>query len=436
MGWEEAAAHLDALGVDVMKSMGPALHRIEALCELLNHPERSAPALHITGTNGKTSTAGTATGLLSAMGLSVGTYTSPHLETVRERLALNGEPVSEAAFGEVFDYLYPYLELLERDLGERLTFFEVLTGMFFLWAAETPVDAMVVEVGLGGRWDATNVVPASVSVITGIGLDHTAQLGSDKAGIASEKSGIIKPGAVAVTGERSPQMLAVIEDRAAREGATVLLLERDFSVTENRVSVGGRVVSVTTTSAAYDELYLPLHGRHQGVNAAIALQAVTSFLPGRELGYEVASEGFAKAVVPGRLETIPMGVEAAATVLLDVAHNPDGISALVSSLAGTFTFDRVVFVLGVSEDKDYIGMITELGRLRCSIVATRAESRSSIPPSSIAEAAQGLGLPCAIVEGVGAATAAARADAEVDDLVCITGSHYVVGEARRFLLEH
>src|ERR687896_23160 len=205
--YAEAEAYLDALGVDAMKRLAPSLHRIEALCAALDHPERRLQAIHVTGTNGKTSTARIATSLLGATGLTVGTYTSPHLETVRERIALSGELISKDDFGDVFDHMRPFLMHVEESLGERLSYFEVLTALFFLWAAETPVDAAVVEVGLGGRWDATNVMDAQVAVVTNVALDHMSLLGQDRATIAREKVGIIKDDAIVVTGERAPDIL-------------------------------------------------------------------------------------------------------------------------------------------------------------------------------------------------------------------------------------
>src|SRR5688572_8360673 len=190
MPFSEAKAHLDALGIDAMKSMAPSLHRIEALMDALDHPELKVPAIHITGTNGKTSVAKIASSLLTASGLKVGTYTSPHLTSMTERIALNGEPISEEDFGETFDHLTPYREVVEARLGENLTYFELMTALFYLWAADTPVDVAVIEVGLGGRWDATNVVEAPVAVITNIGRDHTALLG-DRPSIAADESGIV-----------------------------------------------------------------------------------------------------------------------------------------------------------------------------------------------------------------------------------------------------
>src|SRR5665809_85986 len=336
--FDEAQDYLDALGIDVMKKMRPNTERIEALCEALDHPERSAPAVHITGTNGKTSTAAIATSLLAATGLSVGTYTSPHLQSVRERIALNGRPVSENEFGDVFEHIRPFIELVEKQLDDRLTYFEVLTAMFFLWAAETLVDAMVFEVGLGGRWDATNVVDAPVAVITNVGLDHTGLLGTDRETIAREKAGIIKPEAQVVTAERTPSVLQAISDEADKQRATLVGFEKDFSVTDNRIAVGGRYLSINTSTQSYEGLFLPLHGNHQGVNAVVALEAGLRFLS-KPLDHEVVAQGFADAKAPGRLETVRLNGDEAVPVIVDVAHNPDGMSALVTSLLEAFAFE-------------------------------------------------------------------------------------------------
>ena len=428
MSYSDAIDHLNALGVDAMKSMAPSMHRIEAMCDALDHPERVIPAIHVTGTNGKTSTARIATSLLGATGLSVGTYTSPHLQDVRERIALNGEPVSEEVFGEVFDHIHPYLQQVESDLGEILTYFELLTSMFFLWAVETPVDALVVEVGLGGRWDATNVLPAPVSVITNISLDHTALLGTDRASIAREKAGIIKRDAQVVTAELSPDILRLIKEEARTTGAALLIaFERDFHVVENNLALGGRYLTLESTHKRYEELFLPLHGSHQAVNAVTALQAVTSFLPASDLEQDLVAEGMSLVEVPGRVETIQ-------GVVLDVAHNPEGMSAFVTTLLEAFAFDEVVVVLGVLADKDHKGMLTELSRLNCRIIATRPENVRSIAPSELEAAAAELDLACEVVGSVTDALAAARRSEGDGTLVCVTGSHYVVGEARTFLL--
>ena len=337
MSWEEASQYLDALGVDAMKSMRPNTARIEALCEALNHPERTAPAIHITGTNGKTSSARIATSILVAAGLSVGTYTSPHLQTMRERIALNGDALSEEVFGDVFGHLKPYLEMVERSLGERLTYFEVLTAMFFLWAAEAPVDAMVVEVGLGGRWDATNVVDAPVTVITNVGLDHTRLLGTEREQIAREKAGIIKQGGTVVTAEPTPRILELISDRAREVNAVVAGNGRDFFVRANQIAVGGRYLSIESSEGLYEGLFLPLHGSHQGINAAVAVEATVRFT-NKPFDREVVAEGLGNARVPGRLETARLEGLAAVPVVIDVAHNPDGASSLINGLVESLTF--------------------------------------------------------------------------------------------------
>jgi dihydrofolate synthase/folylpolyglutamate synthase len=425
--YRDATAHLSALGIDAMKSLAPSLHRIEAMCEALDHPERQVPAIHVTGTNGKTSTARIASSLLAATGLSVGTYTSPHLQSVRERIALNGEPLSEEAFGDVFSHLAPYLDAVEARLGEKLSFFEVMTAMFFLWAVEAPVDAVVVEVGLGGRWDATNVVPASVAVLTNIGFDHTALLGEDRKTIAREKAGIIKHDAFVVTAERDPAILEVIETEAAGMLASVATLGRDFQVRESSVALGGRYLSVETSARLYEDLFLPLHGMHQGLNAATAIEAVTRFLPGQVLGEEVVAQGLAETVAPGRMETVE-------GILLDVAHNPDGIAALVNSIASSFDFVGGVFVVGILADKDYAGMLRELSRLSPRMVFTAAPTVRSVEPSDLLSTARSLGLDEVVTASdVSEAIAVAR-DMAGEGLVCVTGSHYVVGEAREHLL--
>ena len=424
--FEKASAYLESLGVDAMRSLSPSLHRIEALCEALDHPEQSVPAIHITGTNGKTTTARVASSLLAAAGLSVGTFTSPHLQSIRERLALNGEPLSEATFGEVFDHVFPYVELVEGKLSEKLSYFEVLTGMYLLWAAEAPVDASVVEVGLGGRWDATNVVPAQVAVITNIGLDHTDLLGRDRETIAKEKAGIIKPDSVVVVGERAPNILELI--RAEAVNALLSEIENDFWLGANRPAVGGRSISVHTSAGDYEDVYLPLHGTHQATNALLALEATTRFLA-RPLSHDLVAEGLGRVEVPGRLETVRLEDH---TVALDVAHNPEGTSAMVTSLLESFAFDELQVVFGALRDKDYRGMLSEIGRLPCSIIAAQPKSPRAVPATELCDVAEELGLACEVADSV--PLAVTRGLEGAAPFICVTGSHYVVGEARAHLL--
>ena len=431
MSYEEAVSYLDALGVDAMKDVTPTLDRVQALCDTLNNPEKSVPTIHISGTNGKSSVARMATSLLGAVGLSVGTYTSPHLQVVRERIARNGEPISEEEFGSVFAHIRPYIDVVEQQIGEKLTYFETLTAMFYLWASEAPVDAAVVEVGLGGLWDATNVVDAPVAAITNIGLDHMEFLGSDRREIAREKSGIIKDGAVVVVGERDPEILAVIRDASDAHEATMLVADRDFGVIENTIALGGRYLTIRTSTRDYDELFLPLHGAHQGTNAAIALQSVVSFLPAHELADDVVIQGFSETHIAGRMETVP--VEGHGPVILDVAHNPDGASALITALAETFAFEKIVFVFGVLKEKDHIGILRELARVQCILVITEPPSGRALDANTLAQDATDLGLENQIAGSAADAVRVALELAGPDDLVCITGSHYVVGEARAHL---
>ncbi|MBA2725928.1 MAG: dihydrofolate synthase, partial [Actinobacteria bacterium] len=386
-----------------------------------------------TGTNGKTSSARIVTSLLVATGLSVGTYTSPHLEKVTERISLSGAPIEEDVFAEMFEHLVPYVDLVEARLDEKLTYFEWLTGLFYFWAAEAPVDALVVEVGLGGRWDATNVVPAPVSIITNIGLDHTDLLGAERTLIAAEKAGIIKEGATIVTGERAPDALAVIADEAARCNASLMRLDADVQIIENQVAFGGRFLSLKSTPGSFDGLFLPLHGAHQGVNAALALEAVGAFLPAQDLSSELVAEGFAAVSAPGRMETIKQATASSSPVILDVAHNPAGISALVGALIEAFAFERVVFVVGILADKDHTGILTELSRLPAAVVFTEPRSGRARSADELAALADGLGLVTQVIQNVPEAVDAAMQLAEPGDLICITGSHYVVGEARSYL---
>lgn len=432
MSFREAQAYLDALGVDAMKKLAPSLDRMEALCAALDHPERGIQAIHVTGTNGKTSVARMASALLAATGLSVGTYTSPHLESVRERMARNGEAISEDDFGELFDHVMPYLGMVERQIREQLSYFEILTAMFFLWAAEAPVDVMVVEVGLGGRWDATNVMDAPVAVVTNVELDHMALMGNDRVTIAKEKAGIVKRDAALVTAERRAEVLQVLRDEAAGAGGTVVVLDRDFFVERNDIAVGGRYLTLRSSRRTYDDVYLPLHGRHQGPNAAVALEAVTH-LVGKTLDDDVVVQGFADVAVPGRLETMVQATEIDAPVVLDVAHNPAGASALVSSLVEAFTFERVVFVVGILADKDHVGMLQELARLPAMLVLTEPRSVRAFTAADLEETTVELGLEAVVEADVAAAVDRARAIAQPGDLVCVTGSHYVVGEARPHL---
>ncbi|HEX2240911.1 MAG TPA: cyanophycin synthetase, partial [Actinomycetota bacterium] len=343
--------------------------------------------------------------------------------------SLGGNALPDDGFGDAFDHLLPYLDHLQDELGEELSYFEVLTAMFFLWAADQPVDAAVIEVGLGGRWDATNVVPTSVGVITNIDIDHSDLLGMEPAGIAVEKAGIIKPGATVVVGERRPDPLGVISSRAQEMGADLRLYGSQIVVEESRVALGGRYLNLLIGEATYESLFLPLHGSHQAINAALALAAVNAFLA-RPLSTSVVQEAFAAVKVPGRMETARVGGK---PFVLDVAHNPAGMSAFVTGLIETFGFERACVVFGALSDKDHLGMLSELRRLQPELLLVQPQSERAVPSGELALMAKELGFDSAVATDLDEAlTAAERSDA---DLVAITGSHYLVGEARSRLAE-
>jgi dihydrofolate synthase/folylpolyglutamate synthase len=353
--------------------MVPDLSRIEALLDLLGSPQLAYPSIHLTGTNGKTSTTRMIDSLLRAHGLRVGRYTSPHLETIRERITIEGEPIDEERFVAVYNEVAPLVELVDAKSEDRVTYFEITTAMAFAAFADAPVDVAAVEVGLGGAWDATNVLHAGVCVITPIGLDHTELLGDTLSEIAFEKAGIIHPGSTLVCAAQDDEAMRVIVERCAEVGATLVREGSNFGVLERTLAVGGQVLRLQGLSGPYDEIFLPLHGAHQAQNAAAALAAVEVFLSGPEkqaLDIEVLREGFANATSPGRLER----VRSSPAILLDAAHNPHGMAATVAALEEEFSFSRLVGVLAMLSDKDAEGVLELLEPVLSDIVITRNTS--------------------------------------------------------------
>ena len=401
----------------------PTLDRMRALMSMLGNPERAYPAVHLTGTNGKGSTAAMVTALLGAMGLTAGTYTSPNLSRVNERLARAGEPIDDASFVDVLTQL----ALAERSLSERPTRFELLTAAAFAWFADVAVDAAVVEVGVGGTWDATNVIDAVVAVLTNVSYDHTDILGPSLEGIARDKAGIIKPGSVAVIGEQDPRLVDIVRSVADEAGvAQVWLRGEEFDCTANRLAVGGRLVDLRTPGGVYHEILVPLHGAHQGVNAACALAAVEAFF-GAPLDAQVVAEGLGTARIAGRLEVVgrrPLCV-------VDGAHNVAGMGALGRAL-GDFSVDgEMVAVVGMLTGRDPTAMLTPLadagvGRVvACAPVSSRAQ-----PADVVAEAARAAGMDVVLAGSVAEAVSVARAMVGEDGLIVVAGSLYVVAEAR------
>ena len=399
------------------------LDRMRRVVELLGDPQRAYPVLHITGTNGKGSTARMITALLVARGLSVGTYTSPDLERVNERLAWNTEPIADEAFVEVLDAV----RALEPVLDEAPTRFEILTAAGFEWFANVAVDAAVVEVGLGGRWDATNVADGQVAVVTNISLDHQEVIGPTRVDIAREKAGIIKPGSTLVLGETDPSLVAIF--RATDAGA-IWQRDADFGCVQNRLAHGGRLLELRTPGASYEDVMLPAHGAHQGDNAAIALASVEAFFS-VPLAPDVVAEAFAAVQLPGRMEVVggrPLTV-------LDGAHNPAGALALAGAIDEAFSgVAGRVLVVGLLAGRDPDEMLAALDAPRARlVVACPPPSPRALPPEQLAAAARRLGLATEVAPSVREAVAWAREAAEPDEMVLITGSLYVVGKARAVL---
>ena len=417
----------------------PSLDRIAALVDLLGDPQRAYPVIHVAGTNGKSSTARMVESVLRAFGLRTGLVTSPHLVDVRERILIDGEPISAERFVEIYDDIEPYLGLVDAQFHDTpLSYFEVLTAMAFAGFADTPVEVAVIETGMGGTWDATNVADGAVAVITPIDLDHMEYLGPDIESIAGEKAGIIKDGAVAVLAQQKLPAAEVLMTRSGEVGASVLREGLEFGVRHRAVAVGGQLLALQTPAGVYDEVFLPLHGAHQAHNAALALAAVEVFFGAGERMIEADTirEGFAAVASPGRMEVVRTGP----TVMLDAAHNPHGAQALATALVEEFSFDRLVGVVGVLADKDAAGLLGALEPVLDSVVVTQAATPRVMPVDDLAAiAVEVFGDDRVIVEP-GLPDALDAAIALVDDPdatggtgVVVTGSVITAGQARALL---
>jgi dihydrofolate synthase / folylpolyglutamate synthase len=418
----------------------PSLTRIAALVDLLGSPQRCYPVLHIAGTNGKTSVARMLDALLSGMGLRVGRYTSPHLQRATERISLDGTPISPERFVEAYHDIEPYVALVDAGSPVPMSKFEVLTGMAFATFADTPVDAAVVEVGLGGSWDATNVADAVVAAITPVAVDHVNYLGSDIAGIAAEKAGIIKPGSVAVLAQQSPEVARVMAARSVEVDATVAREGMEFGVLQRDIAVGGQQLKLQGLGGVYDQVFLPLLGAHQSRNAALALAAAEVFFgagANRSLDIDAVRDAFATVTGPGRLER----VRTAPSVLLDGAHNPHGARALAAALREDFSFSRLVAVVGVMRDKDARGILAELEPVIDEVVLTVSSSSRAMEVDDLTEVARDVfgesrlrvqaRLPDAIEAAIASASGVDPDPERISGVgVVITGSVAMVGEAR------
>ncbi|TJZ55813.1 bifunctional folylpolyglutamate synthase/dihydrofolate synthase [Streptomyces piniterrae] len=421
--------------------LDPSVQRIVALLDILGSPQRAYPSIHITGTNGKTSTARMIEALLTAFDLRTGRYTSPHVQSVTERISLDGSPISAERFIETYRDIAPYVEMVDSQQQYRLSFFEVLTAMAFAAFADAPVDIAVVEVGMGGTWDATNVIDGDVAVITPISLDHTDRLGETPEEIAVEKSGIIKKDATVVLAQQPVDAASVMLKRAVEVDATVAREGMEFGVLSREVAVGGQMLTLRGLGGEYSEIFLPLYGAHQAHNAAVALAAVEAFFGvgsdhARPLDIETIRSAFASVASPGRMEV----VRRSPTVVLDAAHNPAGARAAAEAVTEAFGFSRLVGVVGASGGKDVRGLLEAFEPIFAEVVVTRNSSDRAMDADELAAVAvevfgaERVQVEPRLDDALEAAITLAEEEGEFSGAgVLVTGSVITVGEARLLL---
>ncbi|WP_030748137.1 bifunctional tetrahydrofolate synthase/dihydrofolate synthase [Streptomyces sp. NRRL F-5135] len=422
--------------------LDPSVQRIAALMDVLGDPQRAYPSIHITGTNGKTSTARMIEALLGAFELRTGRYTSPHIQSVTERISLDGAPVSAERFIETYEDVKPYVEMVDAAQEYRLSFFEVLTGMAYAAFADAPVDVAVVEVGMGGTWDATNVLDGSVAVITPIDLDHTDRLGSTAGEIAGEKAGIIKPGATVILAQQPVDAAQVMLKKAVDVDATVAREGMEFGVVSREIAVGGQLLTLRGLGGEYEQVFLPLYGEHQAHNAAVALAAVEAFFGigaehARPLDVDTVRKAFAAVSSPGRLEV----VRRSPTVVLDAAHNPAGARAAAAAVTEAFGFSRLVGVVGASDGKDARGVLEALEPICAELVVTQNSSHRAMDADALAAVAvevfgeERVQVEPRLDDALEEAITLAEDEGEFAGAgVLVTGSVITVGEARLLLM--
>lgn len=416
----------------------PRIEPVRRLAELAGSPQLSYPVIHVAGTNGKTSTSRAIASLMRAHGLRTGLFTSPHLVEFTERFQLDGESIDGEVLASAWDELQLPLQVVDAELVAAghgpITFFEALAVLAFAVFADAPVDVAVIEVGMGGEWDATNIVDARVAVFTPIGLDHTAILGPDVETIARTKAGIIKDGAIVVSAAQEPEALSELGDAAARHGASIAVQGRDFSLLDDRVAVGGRQIDVVGIAGnVYDPVFVPLYGRHQAENATLAIAAVEAFFGAeRPVPEEVLDDGFGGLTSPGRLQLI--GTDP--IVYVDAAHNPHGAAALVSAVEESFNFEELALIIGVLEEKDVSGLLATLAPIAHRVTLTPVDSPRSTPILDLQDMAEAEipGTPIEIADSLPEALDEARGWAARADgrAVLVVGSVLLAGEAISF----
>jgi dihydrofolate synthase / folylpolyglutamate synthase len=418
----------------------PSLDRIRAMCDLLGDPQQAAPVIHLTGTNGKTSTARLTDSLVRGLGLRTGRFTSPHVESMRERICIDGEPLGEEQFAALFAEVAPYAEVVDRSGPYPVSFFEMMTAMAFAAFADAPVDVIILEVGMGGVWDATNVADAAVALITPIAVDHANYLGSSPEAIAAEKAGIIKTGSFGVLAQQSVEVAEVLLRRAVEVEATVAREGLEFGVLDRAPGVGGQMVTLQGLAGEYADVFVPLHGAHQAHNAVCALAAVEALRGGEAIDLDVVREAFGQVDSPARLEV----VRRSPTVVIDAAHNPHGAQAAAEAVQEAFAFSPLVGVLGVMGDKDVEGLLEVLEPVMATVVCSQNSTPRSMPAESLGELARGIFGPDRVVvtarldDAIDAAIGLAEEGGMLGEAlgsggVLVTGSVITAGEARTLL---
>ncbi|MGV2983999.1 bifunctional folylpolyglutamate synthase/dihydrofolate synthase [Microbacterium sp. AGC85] len=411
----------------------PRKERTARILELLDDPQKTYRVIHITGTNGKTSTARMIESLLRAHGLRTGLFTSPHLERFTERIMIDGEPVEDGAIADAWDEIEPFVSIVDAELEKAgdapLTFFELLTVLAFVAASDAPVDVLVLEVGMGGSWDSTNTADGDVAVFAPIAIDHADRLGDTITAIAEVKAGIIKDGAAVVSAQQPAEAAEVLRGAAAEKNATIAFEGDEFGLTEQKLAVGGQLLTIRGLAGAYVEEYLPLYGAHQGHNAALAVAAVESLIGAgsQHIAGDIITEGLQGATSPGRLQLLGI----APTVVVDAAHNPHGAKALAQSLDDSFDFDEWGLVLGILADKDAAGIIAELAPAAAHVFATAPETERASDADAIADLVEASGHRASVHPSLADAADAAREWAATSErrAVVIAGSIVLAGEA-------